>query len=968
MSRLSRVLCAVALVALTGGPLGMAPAFAQSAPPPPTAPTTTTQQVSGTVSDTAGAPIAGATITLRGAQTYTATSDAQGRYALQVAPGVYTATVSRSGYQSGAEQDVAVTSSAPVDLNVQLVAPTLSTLRVIGSTRTSFSRSTFNASPASVNVVNTQAFIDQGQPQVKSVLNQTPGLVISLPATSGNGAAAGAITFPNIRGGLSFETASLIDGHAVSVGAFGDYVSTFLNSFLLQSVEVVKGPGAAAPEVNYAIGGTVNFRTLDPTRAPSGYETFGIDGFGGTFSNFGYSNTVAKGKLGFVLDYAVNGTPGPLNNFASYTAVNNGWLINGQPLASAVTKNGAIPGTSQTYFNQSTSLVYAGLPTSSWFTGKSELAKLRYSFSPATTFTASYLGSQTNTEQNGNHMYLERTAFAPGASYSSVLGPPPGVVMGQDNVFAPAHEYEINNEPIFQGEVRTTLGTNNILARAYSASISRLQYNGLSNTTQPAFIPTQLYGTASVCPVALVKGACPVAPVTHTYSGQNAVLTVPAPGAYFNDSEEDRLHGYSLELDHPFGESGNLFSVALDTTKSVTGKYSVATYVPGGSVTATVPPTSGQTFTTLLARYIANAGPRTQITFSNYFNNYDTHYSQTNGATFTDQHNSHYDARLGATYRANPDTSLRFSLGSAIAPPYIGLYSRVTTAPLIDRSNNFATNTEANPGIKPETSFGYDLGGDVRMGPDKLTLLSGDVYITNLVNQLISTSQYANGTATVATFLPSDAAGKPTGPKVTVPLFSTGSTNLARARYEGIELSLRRDPAFGLGFTLQGSLQKATPVDVPLSFYTNPGSNALVRNLGVISGVNFYGGSQGVSNQSIPYSQGYGELRVRARNGSVFSFGETYYGPNNSFFQPAFFIANANARFALSHGYALNLNLDNVFGVLGNDYVTEYGGQFQPYVNGAVSSSGAPLAGAVLNANTYGPRNLRISLSKRIGG
>ncbi len=965
MSRLSRVLCAVALVALAGGPLSMAPAFAQSATPPPTAPTTTTQ-VSGTVSDTAGAPIAGAAVTLRGAQVYTATSDAQGRYALQVAPGVYTATVTRSGFQSGSEQDVAVTASAPVSLNVQLVAPTLSTLRVIGSTRTSFSRSTFNASPASVNVINTQTFVDQGQPQVKNVLNQTPGLVISLPATSGNGAAPGAITFPNIRGGLSFETASLIDGHAISVGAFGDYVSTFLSSFLLQSVEVVKGPGAAAPEVNYAIGGTVNYRTLDPTRTPSGYETFGVDSFGGTFSNFGYSNTVAKGKLGFVVDYAVTGTPGPLDNFTSYTAVNNSWLINGQPLATAVTKNGTIPGTSQTYFNQSTSLVYAGLPTSSWYTGKSELVKLRYSFSPATTFTASYLGSQTNTEQNGNHIYLEQTAFNPAAAYNAVTGPAAGFVQGEDNVFAPAHEYEINNEPIFQGEVRTTLGTNNILARAYSASISRLQYNGLQYASQPGFIPTQLYGTASVCPVALVKAACPVAPVAQTYTGQQAVLTVPA--AYFNDSEEDRLHGYSLEVDHPFGDTGNLFSVALDTTKSVTGKYNVATYVPGGSLAATVPPTSGQSFTTLLARYIANVGPRAQLTFSNYFNNYDTHYSQTNGATFTDQHKSHYDARLGGTYRVNPDTSLRFSLGSAIAPPYIGLYSRVTTAPLIDRSNNFATNTEANPNIRPETSFGYNFGGDVRLGPDKLTVFSGDVYYTNLFDQLISTSQYANGTVTVPTYQAGDATGKPTGPAAAVPLTSSGSTNLARARYEGIELSLRRDPAVGFGYTVQGSLQKAMPIDVPLSFYANPGSNVPVRNLGVISGVNFYGGSQGVSNQSIPYSQGYGEIRFRSRNGGLLSFGETYYGSNNSLFQPAFFIANANARLSLGHGYALNLNVDNLFNTFGNDYITEYGGQFQPYITGAATTAGAPLAGALLNANTYGPRNVRLSLSKRIGG
>lgn len=37
-------------------------------------------------------------------------------------------------------------------------------------------------------------------------------------------------------------------------------IRTFLN------VEVVKGPGVAVPNINNAIGGTVNFRTLEPTR------------------------------------------------------------------------------------------------------------------------------------------------------------------------------------------------------------------------------------------------------------------------------------------------------------------------------------------------------------------------------------------------------------------------------------------------------------------------------------------------------------------------------------------------------------------------------------------------------------------------------------------------------------------------------------------------------------------------------
>ncbi len=978
MSSLSRALSAVALSALAGGPLCMAPASAQSAPAAQTAPTTATQ-VSGTVTDTTGAPVAGATVTLSGPQAYTATSDAQGRYALQVQPGVYTAAVTRSGFQPGTEQDVAVTAGTPVTLNVQLAAPTLSTLRVIGSTRTSFSRTTFNASPASVSVINTQAFIDQGQPQVRNILNQTPGLVISLPATSGNGAAPGAITFPNIRGGLSFETASLIDGHPVSVGAFGDYVTTFLNSFLLQSVEVVKGPGAAAPEVNYAIGGTVNFRTLDPTRTPTGYETLGVDSFGGTFSNFGYSNTVARGKLGFVVDYAVDGTPGPLSDFTTYTPVGSSYLINGHPITSATTTSPYIPGLNTRYFNNTASLLYSGLPVSTTYTSKAELAKVRYNFSSTTSFTASYLGSQTWTEQNGNHFYLDPSTFTPSTvtgapAYGSITGPQAGQqLLVEDNIFPPQHEYEINNEPIFQAEIRTSLGaSNNLLARAYSASISRLQYNGLASPAQPGYIPgVQLFGQVATCPAALVKGTCPVAPVAQTYNGQTVDLTVP--GAYFNSSEEDRLHGYSLELDHSFGDTGNTLSVADDYTRSTTGSYNVGTFFPGSTTSvASVPPTSGESYNTLLLRYITNLGPRAQVTLSNYFNSYQTHYSTNNGATFQDQDSAHYDARLGATYRVDPNTSVRFSMGSAIAPPYIALYSRVTSAPVIDRSGLFATNTQANPGIRPETSFGYDLGADVRLGSDRQTIFSGDVYLTNLHNQLISTTQFTNGLVTVPG-LPLGPTGAGTGAPVTVPLVSSGSTNLAQARYEGLELALRRDPPVGFGFTLQGALQQATPVDIPLSFYTAPGSTVPIRNLGVVPGANFYGGSQGVSNQPIPYSQGYAEIRYRTPRGGLLSFGETYYGDNNSLFEPAFFIGNANASFPLSHGFSLNLNVDNVFNTYGNDYVTEYGGIVQPYVGGAQAAIGAkgalvPVSGAQLNANAYGPRNVRLSLSYRIGG
>ncbi len=958
---LSRVLSAVGFLALVGGPLSMAPSLAQSIPVAQTAPATVTQ-VSGLVTDTQGSPVAGATITLTGPKAYSGTTDANGRYTIaSVVAGVYTATVFKSGFQTGTEQDLAVTAGTPVNLNVQLAAPTLSTLRVIGSTRTIFSRATFNTSPAAVNVVSTQTFIDQGQPQVKAILNQTPGIVASLPATSGNGAAYGAITFPNIRGGLSFETASLIDGHPISVGAFGDYVTTFLNAFTLGSVETVKGPGASAPEVNYAIGGTVNFRTLDPTRKPSGYQTVGMDSYGGVFSNFGYSNTIMNGKLGFVIDYAVNGSPGPLTNYTAPTPMNRAWFINGQAIAAApaITTSPAIPGTTQTIFNGTATLLYSGIPVSTTYNNKTELVKLRYNLSPATTVTASYLGSQTWTEQNGNHFNQYITNFNPGASYTPAFGPQPGPMLAEDNIFAPPHEWEINNEPIFQAEIRTSLGSNNILLRGYTASINRLQYNGLNSPAQPAVFQAQLFGTATVGGVA------------QTYTGQNVTLTVP--GAYFNSSEEDRLRGYSFEFDHPFGDTGNTISLAVDQTHSTTGSYNIGTFITGSlanGTTATVPPTSGQTFTTVLARGIWNVGPRMNVTWSNYFNTYLTHYSLTNGATFIDQHNSHYDSRLGLTYRLNPDASLRAAAGSAIAPPFIALYSKINTAPaLVQPAQLIATNTTANPALRPETSFGYDFGGDLRFGPQKLTVLSLDVYSTTLWNQLISTSTFANGNITLNSCLVGQTTQPAcTGPPVIVPLFSTGSTNLAQAGYSGIELSLRRDPAVGFGYAIQGALMRATPQNVPASFYTLPGGTTPVRNLGVIPGVNFLGASQGVSNQPVPYSNGYGEIHYRTAKGAFVSFGETYYGDNNSLFLPAFFIANANASIPLGvHGLSFNLNVDNLFNTYGNSYISEYQGIFQPYVNGAVTTGGVPLSGFQANANTYGPRNVRVSFSYKLG-
>src|ERR1700684_2005588 len=212
---MSRVLRCAGLIALLGGPFSMAPAFAQSTPPAQAAAATT---VSGVATDTSGTPLAGVALRFHGPADYTTTTNARGAYTVTVVPGIYTVTASRSGYTSATEQDFTVVAGQPATLSVQLAQPTLTSLRVIGGVSTSTRRSAFNASPGAVQNVTNQVFQDQGQLQVQRVLDQTPGIVIDHPGTSATNASPGAITFPSIRGGLGFETSSLIDGHPLAVG------------------------------------------------------------------------------------------------------------------------------------------------------------------------------------------------------------------------------------------------------------------------------------------------------------------------------------------------------------------------------------------------------------------------------------------------------------------------------------------------------------------------------------------------------------------------------------------------------------------------------------------------------------------------------------------------------------------------------------------------------------------------------
>jgi hypothetical protein len=863
--------------------------------------------LSGVVTDSAGAPVRGAKIIARGPTTVTTTSDNEGRYVVKAPPGIYSLLVRAGGFAESSDQNVTLTSDgAAVDFRLQ--RPTLSSLQTIGSTTSTGGGGgpAFNTSAVARSVVNNQTFADQGATQVRDVLNEIPGLVISNSNASANGGSPGAITTPNLRGGLSYETASLIDGHAVSVGKYGDYVTTFLNSYMFQSIEVDKGPGSIPSQISRSVNGTVNFRTWDPTRTPHGDAEFGIDGWGGKYANLRFSNTVLGGKLGFVFDLATDGTPGPAGIDAPQSFVANLSDVTytdsaGIPVSVSPVTELHAPGATNSYTGLATNTIgcCVNIPTN--YLNRSELGKLRFNFSDVTSFTATLLASQTYASQNGNVQNVYPVTFAPTVPNASVpSGTSPLFYPYNDNF---AQDYEFNNEPIYEAEFHTSIKNDNVLARFYSATISRLQSN---NDTSDAnlTVPVYLYGQTSGG--AQLTG-------TDAY-GNPYIATITDP--LYQTEEHDNLTGYSFEYDHDLGNTGNVITFSADENYSATHVYTPGE--PDTSSTSNIPQGSQQNTGTYLVRGQFQLGSKLNLTAGYYLTRLATHYAvfpTSSSYTFMDDVAWHSDERMGAAYRLNPDTSLRFALGSALVPPYLGILSGSASTPALCTNSTcpagyqpgtVAVNSVGGLNVRPETSFGYDLGADYRFPRNTAMVLSGDLYLTNLQNQFLKTV-YGNGTAVVG--------------GTTLPLFTTAYGNLSNSRYEGIEISLQRAPVTGLGFLVAGDLQRSFAYNIPASIYQYKNGVA-TTNQGIVPILNFGPTSLLSSGGSaIPYSKGSAEINYRGGSGFYANLGASYYGPNNTYNEPAFAVVRGSVRVPLvGPNVYVQGSVNNLFNTFGSTF------------------------------------------------
>lgn len=1009
-----RILCALALGMMSVGPvsaatIGHSPvliAQAQSA------------TVSGRITDSqTGGPVVNATVTLRGPSTYTATTDASGSFSIpNVTPGVYSVSVTKTGYNSLTQDTFAVVPGSTPNISGTLQPITFTTLRTIASVRSS-ARGTFNVTPASVNVVTAATLQQQGQTQVMQVLNQTPGIVANFPSSSANGASPGSITFPDIRGALSFETASLVDGHPVSVGSFGDYVSTFVPAFDLGAIEVIKGPGVESPNVNYAIGGTVNYTTKEPTYLPQGELWLGADTAGSTLLNFDFTGTV--GRWGYAFALSNNNLSTALDGYNAIFSPSGGIVnFNGTTGQALGFNDSAIrlPGTVSTNFTNF-NLVACCDTITNLYQQKSYLAKLRYKLSPVTSATFTYLGAQSFAEQNGNTGDLTAFGFfSTGGAYSGTI---PNNSSINEIFLHPGTDREVQNEPILEGDLRTSSGNDTILARYYSAGIHRLIFQGGTAPNIPEVMGLSLNGTD-----------IPSSGPTVVYNGQNVPV---AFYNYFNQAEDDVLHGWSVEWSHPFN-STNTLSFAVDQTASTTVSYSIsAAGVSNGrafnaanitpSFSLTIPKGAGQVFTTTMGRYQFSLGPKWSANIAGYYNMYMSTYptASVNGGTGANacQFNGanclynttryvHLDDRAAFEYRPNANTALRFSAGSAIAPPYLQLLSGLTGTISFNAGTGVATQRINTGNLKPETAFGYDVGGDYRFA-DGVTTLSADAYLTTEQNHFLSYT-YDSGT-TCPAIDPVSGAATPAG-CAGHELFYTSNRNLGLARFEGVELQIRRRPAVGFGYNIAGALQRGYAYALPACFYsTTVGQCGYFNtNLAIVAGQNFTGngisgscntfttgcfpagtpgnptyscGCNGFSNHAIPYSQGYAELNYTFPGGASAYVGDQFMGKNNSLAQPPFWILNAGASIPLNNGLSIQVNgfnLTNTFSAVwpsfGSGVPIPLAGAptvtctaaacSQP--GGFVTGSAAPApAFAATQAQALGPSRWQFQIVKRFG-
>jgi len=862
--------------------------------------------LTGTVKTSAGAPLAGARVTCSGPATVTATSDAAGAFSLSLPPGLYTVSVARGGFAPTALNDVAVVAGSSQPLAITLTEQNLSSLRTIGRVSTGArDASSINTGAATSTYISAQAFQDLANPQINAVLQRIPDITVQHMGSQQDTSI--------IVGGLQpYETQVLIDGHPIALGQYGVWLSHLFPNYLVGGVETQSGPGNTTPFANIAVGGTVNILTPTFTQGQTSELVTGIDRYQSSYTNV--LLTGSEKKLQYVLAGGTAGSNGPYFKKQGCAVVEDYSNTANSPTSTGIVQ-------------------FCGDMSGSLF-NRGEMLKLKYNFSPATSFDVGFVGSFGG--------------YSPqGSAWGNALGPTliEGCMTGFNNLTCTSPQYQnlvgktitayswypgtqiSNTQQLYTAQFRTSLGNNTLLVRPYLGAIQPESYDGNAEGQYPSFYgpgPTSpdYPGAPSLAPGAQIPangllnpnpfeapysagGACPTGTVfsfSQINSPKNTIVSQNGQEECFQYPytfyEQDKLYGTTVSLIHPL--SNGFLTFTYDFHGQSTSAYANA---PSN---VTVPPSANRYSTFSLT---GDVHPIRNVALD--FGLYNTSWlvageqavldanghpeSDVNGNPLTYGLKlvaSHIDPHLALVFRPQTNDSFRLAWGTSETFPFIGDVSGVPAYQPFAQSAPLYTLgvfTEKNPNLQPELSSAYDLGADHRFKNG--AVLSADLQVTtvhNVFQQLtLAENTTLNGQAGVlGIFTP---------------------VNVALLHADLLTLKYNYAPVRGLGYSLAVAADRSVLSGIPLAdFNTSPGFP--VNNVQLCGNGLFTPGLA----TCIPYLKSYGHISYTFRNGDYAGLGADYEGKNNSYYQPPFTVLDLTLRHSLTHTLELQASVENL--------------------------------------------------------
>ena len=227
-----------------------------------------TAGISGTVIDSTGSGVPGATVQLAGPSRRELTTSGQGgayRFA-GLASGTYQVTVSLVGF-SQATRAVVVGNADVTVTAIVLDVANLNETVVVSATKV---EGALVDAPATMSVVTAKELVSSPALNYGDVLRKVPGLnVVQLTARDIN------VTSRQASSTLSNSQLVLLDGRTVYLDFFGIVLWDLLpmNMSEIQQIEVIRGPASAVWGAN-AMTGVVNIITKSPRETTGGEASF----------------------------------------------------------------------------------------------------------------------------------------------------------------------------------------------------------------------------------------------------------------------------------------------------------------------------------------------------------------------------------------------------------------------------------------------------------------------------------------------------------------------------------------------------------------------------------------------------------------------------------------------------------------------------------------------------------------------